>query len=579
VATLCRTLPFFSTTVTITDDDAPPTVAWQGANTNIGEAAGTALVPVVLSAPSAFTVTVVYATSNGSATAGSDYITSSGTLTFAPSQTALNVSIPILNDATAEPNETVTLTLSSPTNATLGTPNPATLTIVDNDGGATGGDEFYQYDTLGDLLQKGATTYTYGATASSCVAGTPAAKPHAAVTAGAATYIYDCDGNMLNGGTRTSMLWDTENRLTSATTSGVPETYGYDADGERITRTSSGVTTVYLVGGLWEETSAGAVKQYYPFNGTVVAVRDSSAGVSYLHGDHLGSVSATSGAQAGGQTFGPWGNVTSGGSSATARNYTGQYLDNASGLLYYHARYYDATLARFISADSVVPGQTATMGTPNPQQLNRYSYVANNPLTTNDPSGHCGEGGVQMSSGGVCEGGPSEGMGGGGGGGGPAEPIAEPIVEPVEAVPPTTQMGPEGGEGVGEARPADTRPPDSPFYEVVYEAKLEPGKDYPGVSAQRHFAEGNRQLHEDMQSDPEFAGRLEAQHPGITEHVSPGPKGAFSREPPPGLTWHHAAEEGVLQLMPRAQHRAAGLIQQILHPAGRGGMEIWGGGR
>ena len=127
----------------------------------------------------------------------------------------------------------------------------------------------------------------------------------------------------------------------------------------------------------------------YSFNGTVAAMRDSSAGVSYLHGDHLGSVSATSGAQAGGQTYGPWGNVTSGSSSATARNYTGQYLDSASGLLYYHARYYDAVLARFISADSVVPGQTATTGTPNPQQLNRYSYVGNNPLTYNDPSGRC----------------------------------------------------------------------------------------------------------------------------------------------------------------------------------------------
>jgi len=350
-------------------------VSWQGANTNVGEAAGSALVPVVLSAPSAFTVTVAYATSNGTATAGSDYTSASGTLTFAPSQTALNVSIPITNDVTAEPNETVTLTLSSPTNATIGSPNPATLTIVDNDGGSSGSDEYEQYDALGNLVQKGATAYTYGATASSCVAGTPASKPHAAVTAGAASYAYDCDGNMLSGGGRTGMLWDTENRLTSVT-NGVTETYDYDADGERITRTTGGVTTVYL-GGRWEETSAGAVKKYYPFNGTVIVVRDSSAGVSYLHGDHLGSVSATTGAQPGPQTYGPWGNVTSGGSSATARNYTGQYLDSASGLLYYHARYYDATLARFISADRVVPGQTATSGTANPQSLNRYSYTVN----------------------------------------------------------------------------------------------------------------------------------------------------------------------------------------------------------
>jgi RHS repeat-associated protein len=444
-----------STTVTITDDDAPPLVSWQGANTNVGEAAGSALVPVILNAPSAFTVTVAYATSNGTATAGSDYTTSSGTLTFAPSQTALNVSIPILNDATAEPNETVTLTLSSPTNATLGSPNPATLTIVDNDGGASGGDEYYQYDALGDLLQKGATAYTYGANGNGTGAG-----PHQARSVGGQPYSYDADGNLTSGGTRTSLIWDTENRLTSVTNAGVTETYGYDADGERITRTTAGVTTVYL-GGLWEETSAGAVKQYYSFNGTVVAVRDSSLGVSYIHGDHLGSVSATTGVQAGGQTFGPWGNLTSGGSSATSRNYTGQYLDSTTGLLYYHARYYDATLARFISADSVVPGQTATSGAPNPQQLNRYNYVANNPLTSNDPSGHTASDGKD---------GPVGPVEGAGGGSGPDVPLPDYPVRQVQgeaelrgmtvesngSVHPTgqnAQMGPEAGEA-GQAGPS-----------------------------------------------------------------------------------------------------------------------------
>jgi len=58
-------------------------------------------------------------------------------------------------------------------------------------------------------------------------------------------------------------------------------------------------------------------------------------------------------------------------------------------LLYYHARYYDPALARFISADSIVPGQTATSGAPNPQQLNRYSYGLNNPVKNTDPTGHC----------------------------------------------------------------------------------------------------------------------------------------------------------------------------------------------
>jgi len=108
-------------------------------------------------------------------------------------------------------------------------------------------------------------------------------------------------------------------------------------------------------------------------------------------------------------------------------------------LLYYHARYYDPTLARFVSADSVVPGQADTAGTANPQELNRYSYVNNNPLKYTDPSGHVNQIGQDKD-------GPM-----GGGGGGPVEPIAEPIAEPVEAAPATTQIGPESvGEVLSE---------------------------------------------------------------------------------------------------------------------------------
>ncbi len=58
-------------------------------------------------------------------------------------------------------------------------------------------------------------------------------------------------------------------------------------------------------------------------------------------------------------------------------------------MLDYHARYYDATLGRFISPDTVVPDYA------NPQDLNRYSYVRGNPVRFTDPSGHaleCGGG-------------------------------------------------------------------------------------------------------------------------------------------------------------------------------------------
>jgi RHS repeat-associated protein len=142
--------------------------------------------------------------------------------------------------------------------------------------------------------------------------------------------------------------------------------------------------------------------------------------------DYLGGVEA-------GQEFDPWGLVLSGGITATTRNYTGQHLDG-TGLLYYNARYYDPAIGRFISADTVVPGNASggmegvavkpltvgfhetqflgklngenklgfwfqlsdrerqragsPWGPANPQALNRYAYVQNNPLKYTDPTGH-----------------------------------------------------------------------------------------------------------------------------------------------------------------------------------------------
>ena len=128
---------------------------------------------------------------------------------------------------------------------------------------------------------------------------------------------------------------------------------------------------------------------------------------------------------------------------------------------------------------------------------------------------------------------------------------------------------------------AAVRPPHGPFYEVGFEAQLDPGRHYPGISAQRHFQEANRQLYEFFKANPVYADFMESLYPGIKKGVAPGTKGAFSRKPPtPDVTWHHhATREGTLQLVPRSHHRAAGVVQDSLHPDGRGGMENWGGGR
>ena len=78
-------------------------------------------------------------------------------------------------------------------------------------------------------------------------------------------------------------------------------------------------------------------------------------------------------------TFFPFG-ATRTGSVSTDKKFTGQRLDG-TGLYYYGARYYDASIGRFISPDTVVQNLY------DPQSLNRYTYCVNNPLKYTDPSG------------------------------------------------------------------------------------------------------------------------------------------------------------------------------------------------
>lgn len=75
---------------------------------------------LTLSNPSVSTVTVDWATSDGTATAGSDYLGESGTVTFAPLDTSETVQVTVYGDTTYEPDETAALNLSNPTNAPIG---------------------------------------------------------------------------------------------------------------------------------------------------------------------------------------------------------------------------------------------------------------------------------------------------------------------------------------------------------------------------------------------------------------------------------------------------------------------------
>ena len=136
-------------TVSITDDEGQPTVQFSSATYNTIELRtpeGTvgALITVTLSGPSQAPVTVDYATAAGgtatggaACTAGVDYLNTSGTLTFPSNDVSEFFTILTCPDSADEPDETVNLALTNPMGATLGTPNTAVLTIIDNDGPAS----------------------------------------------------------------------------------------------------------------------------------------------------------------------------------------------------------------------------------------------------------------------------------------------------------------------------------------------------------------------------------------------------------------------------------------------------------
>jgi aryl-phospho-beta-D-glucosidase BglC (GH1 family) len=120
---------------TITNDDVAPTPSISIANASVAEGnSGTsnASFTVTLSNASTTPVTVGYSTSNGTATAGTDYTAASGTLTFAPGTTSQTVTVKVIGDTTVESDETFNVTLSNPTGGTI-SKSTAVGTITNDD--------------------------------------------------------------------------------------------------------------------------------------------------------------------------------------------------------------------------------------------------------------------------------------------------------------------------------------------------------------------------------------------------------------------------------------------------------------
>ena len=148
---------------------------------------------------------------------------------------------------------------------------------------------------------------------------------------------------------------------------------------------------------------AGTLKsEYVFFDGERVARRDGptgTGGVFYYFSDHLKTASVitdSAGVIKAESDYYPWGGeLQFVNNDSNDYKFTGKKRDAETGLDYFGARYYSNGLGRFVSADwSAVPVPVPYADLSNPQTLDQYAYVHNNPMTFGDPDGHDGGAGV-----------------------------------------------------------------------------------------------------------------------------------------------------------------------------------------
>ena len=284
------------------------------------------------------------------------------------------------------------------------------------------GSKTYAYDSIGNITLKDGLTYKYSEAGSRIDGST--AGPHAATSLSDGTvFKYDLNGNMVSlkkGGNLTKYVYDSQNRLQSVSVGGLTiATYVYDGDGGRIkkivyrrdlalyndnvnallfgnlngtprpaTAGNPTVDTTRYVGNVYETEGTRQTKFIYLGSTRVAAGSDGS--VFYYHTDHLGGTNVltdNTGVLRELIEYDPFGQVIThekyGNDFATIWYYfTGKPLDDETGLVFLGSRYYNPSLGRFITPDTVVQAPS------NPQTLNRYTYCNNNPVNLVDPTGH-----------------------------------------------------------------------------------------------------------------------------------------------------------------------------------------------
>ena len=220
---------------------------------------------------------------------------------------------------------------------------------------------------------------------------------------------YDAAGHPLNYMGRT-MTWDVNDRLTSisdasAGGNGGNIAYTYLSDGSRRSKTVNGVTTTYHYNNgllLSQSTGDETLYFYYDSTGNVTSMgykKGSADEAGYFftrnaQGDIIGVYRSSDSKLIGTYDYDLWGKLVSV-TEATAGidtdgiliknpfRYRGYYYDEETGFYYLNARYYDPTIRRFISADTIIPLTGSSM-----LAYNLFAYCWNNPVNMSDESGN-----------------------------------------------------------------------------------------------------------------------------------------------------------------------------------------------
>ena len=204
----------------------------------------------------------------------------------------------------------------------------------------------------------------------------------------------DANGNVLCSSGR-RIFYDCENRPKKIITAdGAVTEFTYDYSGQRVRKTITNaqrlkVADTLYIGTIFEKNRLNnETIEYIHAGNQRIATKSNTNEILYFLTDHIGSTNkitdcGTMPNVMRSTTYTPFGSVYSSvGTKDSARKFTGQILDDNTGLYYYNARYYDPQMGRFLTPDTIVQDPY------DPQSLNRYVYCRNNPIIYNDPTGH-----------------------------------------------------------------------------------------------------------------------------------------------------------------------------------------------